>query len=368
MRILVLGGTGAMGVPLVKQLAAEGHDVYVTSRSPYASAGNVTYLQGNARDKDFVSGILSATAYDAVVDFMSYTTGEFAQRYETLLSSTSQYVFISSARVFAESKSRLTESSPKLLDVSDDTEYLKTDEYALAKARQENFLTKSTRKNWTIIRPSVTYNSHRLQLGALEKEQWLYRALHGRSIVFSYDVADKLTAMTHGDDVAKSIASLIDKQEALGRSFNIASEESLTWNEILDSYLDAFQKEKGFRPKVVMGQETIKLKDKGFKYQVIYARRLNRSFDCSAIRQAGMADFKKTSTGLQEALSAFLSNPKFRGINWKYEAWSDCVSKEYTPLSEIPGFRNKVEYLCYRNHLGKLFELLIKIARVLKSK
>lgn len=47
----------------------------------------------------------------------------------------------------------------------------------MAKARQEDILYQSGFSNYTIVRPSVTYNTYRLQLGALEKENWLYRAL-----------------------------------------------------------------------------------------------------------------------------------------------------------------------------------------------
>lgn len=51
-----------------------------------------------------------------------------------------------------------------------DEDYIKTDEYALQKARQENILLGSKYKNWTIIRPYITYNKERLQLGVLEKK------------------------------------------------------------------------------------------------------------------------------------------------------------------------------------------------------
>ena len=85
---------------------------------------------------------------------------------------------------YANENGRITEKSKRLLDVCTDEEYLKTDEYALTKVRQENILLSSGKKNWTIIRPYITYNVERLQLGVYEKENWLYRALHGRSIVF----------------------------------------------------------------------------------------------------------------------------------------------------------------------------------------
>ena len=51
-----------------------------------------------------------------------------------MLEATDQYVFISSARVYAQTEDLITEDTPRLLDVCTDKEYLKTNEYALAKA------------------------------------------------------------------------------------------------------------------------------------------------------------------------------------------------------------------------------------------
>ena len=116
------------------------------------------YLRGNAKDLSFIKSVTEQNDYDAIVDFMSYRTAEFKERYKMMLSHTGQYIFISSARVFAESKDKLREDSPRLLDVCKDEEYIKSDEYALAKAREEDLLKQSGKKNWTIVRPSITYN------------------------------------------------------------------------------------------------------------------------------------------------------------------------------------------------------------------
>lgn len=54
MEILLLGGTGAMGIPLTNILSADGTNiVYVTTRSSKESRDNVIYFQGNAREGDF---------------------------------------------------------------------------------------------------------------------------------------------------------------------------------------------------------------------------------------------------------------------------------------------------------------------------
>ena len=75
--------------------------------------------------------------YDVIIDFMVYSTDELERRLPELLSHTGQYCFFSSSRVYAESKKPITEDSPRLLDACTDQEYLYTDEYALAKAREE---------------------------------------------------------------------------------------------------------------------------------------------------------------------------------------------------------------------------------------
>lgn len=97
----------------------------MTSRSAHKSCERLHYLQGNAKDEIFLKACLSRMHYDAIVDFMSYSTNQFDRRARLLLQSTKQYIFISSARIFAESKVPLTENSPRLLETVQDLEYKK---------------------------------------------------------------------------------------------------------------------------------------------------------------------------------------------------------------------------------------------------
>lgn len=168
---------------------------------------------------DFLHPLLQKERWDAVVDFMIYTTSDFKSRVNLFLNATKQYVFISSARVYAKNDGLIKEDSPRILDVCQDKEYLSTDEYALSKARQENLLLSSCLKNWTIIRPYITFSDARLQLSCLEKEYWLKRVLDNKPIVFSKDLANKTTTFTCGNDVAKGIAAIIGKKRLWEKSF-----------------------------------------------------------------------------------------------------------------------------------------------------
>lgn len=238
--ILILGGTGAMGKFLVKRLSASYH-VCVTSRKVHKSTDNVTYYQGDAHNDNFLKSILKNEKWLAIIDFMHYGTEEFKKRYQLLLANTAQYVFLSSSRVYAA----LTEESLRLVDKVADKDFIRSDDYALAKARQEDLLKISGKDNWTCIRPYMTYDSYRMDLGFFPKELWLYRVLHGKSVLFPLDVASKKTTYTFGDDVAFCISCLIGNPEAKGNVYQIMQSKQHSWNEIIEIYKKALAT-KGF--------------------------------------------------------------------------------------------------------------------------
>ncbi len=351
MNILLLGGTGAMGMYLAKKLANAEYSVFVTTRSSRTNSDGISYLVGNSHDETFLNTILKQKKWDAVVDFMAYHTAEFQKKYMFFLNSTKQYVFLSSSRVYASSKERLTENSPRLLDVCPDQEYLSTDEYALAKARQENLLRQSGKRNWTIIRPYVTFSEYRLQLSCEEKESWLYRAMHGRTIVFPKDLSRCKTTFTYGADVAKGIASIIGKKSALGEAFHITTDESYFWSDILKFYLDALEKELGCRPKV-MEKEKYESYMGGNLQQVKYDRLYDRIFNNDKISSfVDKAQFKKTRDAIHQCIHDFVKKPIWLRINWGEEALKDRQTKEFISFNEwlnISGVRNKIKYLVIR--------------------
>ena len=348
MKILVLGGTGAMGVDLVKILGERGENVTVTSRSERKSEfSNVEYVKGNAHDNAFLKSLLT-DKYDAIVDFMVYSTDEFKMRRDLLLSATNQYLFLSSSRVYADSKTPITEDSPRLLNVTTNDEYLKTDEYALTKARQENLLRESGKTNWTIIRPYITYSNQRLQLGVYEKELWLYRALHDKTVVFPKAIADKYTTMTLGEDVARGIAQLIGNGKAMGEAFHITTDQAIKWDDVLALYRRVFKEVTGKELRIKYTDDPKPVYEAmGNKYQVIYDRMFDRRFDDTKLLQAaGKCEFESPEIGLERCLREFLEKPIFRTTS--SFAYMDKLAGERTRLSDISGVKQKCKYLAVR--------------------
>ena len=305
---LLLGGTGAMGSHLTRLLACNGWDVTVTSRSERSSSDpGVSFARGDAHDRRFLAEVLS-DGWDAVVDFMVWTTRAFGDVRDLLLGSCRQYVFLSSYRVFADSPV-ITERSPRLLDVSTDREYLATDEYALAKARQENLLRGSGQENWTIVRPAITYSKGRLQLCTLECGTWLPLALSGHEIPLPPEMLGKQTTMTWGGDVALMISRLLGNEAAVGEDFNACTSRHQLWSDVADAY----------RSVVSLKTTAVSLGEFegafGSPWQCRYDRMYDRVMNNSKVLSAtGLSESELTAAaeGLPEELSRTLSAPRLR--------------------------------------------------------
>lgn len=351
MNILILGGTGVMGIHLIEILQqTKTNNIYVTTRTKKQSSDNVNYIEGNAKDISFMKKLISGEQYDVIVDFMSYSTEEFSERYNALLNATKQYIFLSSSRVYSNNDTIITEETDRLLDVSTDEMFLKTDDYSLAKARQENLLLNSSHKNYTIVRPYITYSHNRLQLGIFEKEQWLYRALKGKTIVFFSDIAKKLTTLTYGFDVSYIISKLIGNEKAYGEVFHITNSESMMWGDILLIYKEMLEEKlkRPIRIKMLSNTSNIKNNNYQLKYDRLYDRQFS-SDKVNAMVGEKIYEYTNLKVGIRKSIDEFIKNGNhFLDIDWRIEAILDRICGERTKLAEINSVKRKIKYLIYR--------------------
>lgn len=348
MKILALGATGAIGREVVSLLAPGQHEIHVTSRRGNALAGNVRYVQGDAQDQAFLRTLLSEH-WDVIIDFMVYDTPSFRRRVDALLGATGQYIFISTARVFAQSDAPLVEDSPRLLDTTRDADFLASDEYAVTKARQENLLRDSGLRNWTIARPYISFGEGRLQLGPLEKEAWLYRAVQGRSILFCEPMLGKWTTMTDGADVARMLAALVGNPGALGQAYNLVGAHAVTWQQVLSLYLEMLEAHLGRRPRVsLLDVEDFCLITRStpqVRYDRMYDRRFDTTKMSALLDPISLAD---PLAALRQRLATQLAQGGFLPVDWQMEGIKDRLTGERTGLQEMPTFRMRRTYLSRR--------------------
>jgi nucleoside-diphosphate-sugar epimerase len=186
-------------------------------------------------------------------------------------------------------------------------------------------------------------------LGAFEKEQWLYRALRGRTIVFSEDIHSKMTTLTYGYDVSRAILALLNNPQAMGSIYNITCGKAVAWSQIVDVYLDVLEAHLEYRPKVKhLNHESSQALCKS-RYKLLYDRLYDRAFDNAKVSRCINVDtFINVDIGLKKCLESFLENPEFKRIDWEREALADRITEERTPLHEIHGLKQKVKYLRHR--------------------
>lgn len=284
-RALLLGGTGAMGVYLTEELLARGYHVDVVSLDDMASTRSaLRYLRADMSRDEALAPILEK-GYDVIVDFLIYKPTAFRSRYKMLLTHTEQLIFLSTYRIYA-GESPVRETSPRLLDVSEDKPYLAEleNEYSLYKAYEEDMLRASGLKNWTIIRPSITFSQHKFQLVTLEANCVVERARLGKVILLPEAARNVQGTMTWGGNSAQMISGLIGNQGALGETYTIATAEHHTWGEIAEYYRDLI----GLKAEWVDTETYLRtfVGGKFARWQLIYDRLFERVIDNSKILAA----------------------------------------------------------------------------------
>ena len=167
------------------------------------------------------------------------------------------------------------------------------------------------------------------------------------------EILQKRTALTSGKDVALGIFNLMGKSEAFGETVHIATEETMTWLEILKHYTDVLGKTANI---YIYTTENFPLVEQCFEggYNTKYDRLFDRSFNSEKVRKlCGITSFTPMREGLKAALTAFLnSDRQFLTLQYDYEALMDRMTKvdcsriptEVTETEEYSRFYNSDEF------------------------
>ena len=226
-RVLYIGGTGTISAACVQASVHRGDEVHVVNRGTStlrSLPAGVHRHQADIRTDD-VRERLSGLHFDAVVDFLCYSSGDAERAVSTFTGHTDQYVFISSASVYRKPVGRFPTTESTALR----NPFLP---YARDKIAAEQVLMSAWRQRdfpVTVVRPSHTYDDARPPLPG----DWTVvdRILRGAEVVISGDGTSPWT-VTHADDLAVGLTGLLGVPRAIGEAFHITSDEVLTWDAI----------------------------------------------------------------------------------------------------------------------------------------
>lgn len=237
-KVLLIAGGGTLGTYTAKELLNKGCAVDVICLEDYTSNNPKLCYHKAKADLNYLTEFLKDKYYDGIVNFIHYYFPEMYKPVHKLLTSkTDQLIFLSSYRVYAESKQPLTEEAPFLADVVEDEEFLKSEDYAVPKAICEKFLREeSGTENWTVVRPVISFSDKRFDLVTVSGHEIIDAARSGKTVILP-EAAKKLTAgLDWAGNSGKLIANLLFKKECLGEAYTVSSGQNLTWGEVADIY------------------------------------------------------------------------------------------------------------------------------------
>lgn len=310
--VLLIAGGGTLGTHTATELLRLGHRVEVLCLEEKVSVHkNLTYIRGNAT-LEYLEKFLDGRYYDGIVNFIHYPSHEDYKPVHFLLTAhTGHLIFLSSYRVYADKEHPIREDAPRLLDVvHDDEEFLKNENYALPKARCEDFLRAETdNTKWTIVRPVISFSANRFDILMDSGDTVITRAMEGKPLYMPNDAKNLTAGLDWAGNSGKLIANLLFKDAARGEAFTVSTAQGLTWAEIADIYTELLGLDVLWVDREAYIEKNPRLMPGEWAhYMYVYDRVYDRAIDNSKIlRVTGLekSDFKSIYDGIRYELGVY---------------------------------------------------------------
>jgi nucleoside-diphosphate-sugar epimerase len=324
---LFIGGTGVISTACARLAAEAGFAVTLlnrglTSTRPVPPGAEI--LTADIRDSAAVTAALLGRDFDVVADFLTFTPGQLRGQLDLLRGRVGQYIFISSASAYQTPPARIpvTESTPLR------NPYL---QYSRDKIACEDILVQAYREDGfpaTIVRPSHTYDHTSVPFDA---GGWtvLDRMRRGAPVIVHGDGTSPWT-LTHHHDFGRAFTGLLAAPMAIGDSFHITSDETLTWDQIA-RILGAAA---GAEPRIVhVPSDVIAAVDPVWGGSLLGDMAHPLVFDNSKIKSfvPGWAARVPFAQGAREIVAWHDADPARRVIDQRLDAVMDYLAEQLRP-------------------------------------
>jgi nucleoside-diphosphate-sugar epimerase len=236
MRILILGGTGVISTGITRQLLDRGEDevtLFNRGRTSSEFDGRAAIVTGSRQSAADLSE-LAGRRFDAVIDMIGFTEDDAHLAIEAFSGKVGHYLYCSTVDVYTAPAAvyPITEDHPRHPSPKFP--------YAFRKAASERLLEAAAGRGAfgiTLLRPAATYACNIVApIGTTALYLDLLR--RGRPLVMHGD-GSSLWVATHRDDVARGFVGALGNPRAIGRAYNLASTEFLTWERYFEIAAEA---------------------------------------------------------------------------------------------------------------------------------
>ena len=326
LRVLFIGGSGVISSACSWLAVQRGIELTVLNRGQTADRPlppEATVLHGDVRDPASARAVLGDREFDAVVDWVAFTTGHVQADIDLLRGRTGQYVFISSASAYQTPPARVpvVESTPLR------NPYW---QYSRDKIACEDLLVSAYREEGfpaTVVRPSHTYDQTLVPFDG----GWtaIGRMRQGKPVVVHGD-GTSLWTLTHHRDFAQGFVPLLGHPRAVGDVFHITSDDVLTWNQIAEALAAAA----GVRADIVhVPSEAIAEVDPEWGAGLLGDKAHSMIFDNSKLRSV-VPDYRAVipfEQGAREIVAWYDADPARQQVDARIDAAMDKLIEVHRP-------------------------------------
>ena len=233
--VLVIGGSIFTGRVFSIQSSKNGNfDLHVVNRGNFPmDLERVTQYKCNRHSPRMLARLVPDIVYDALVDFCAYEPGDIKSLIDMLGGMIRQYIFFSTASVYAQSGDFLDEGSPliELPDAGADPAVA----YVRKKIELERELADACGKagiEYTILRPAFIYGP----FNYAPRESYFIELIAKKySVPVPVDAPARFN-FVYVLDVAEALMKLIGDKNACGEIFNLAGEEAITYPQLISDF------------------------------------------------------------------------------------------------------------------------------------
>ena len=334
----MIGGTGTISSAITRQLAASDNELWLLNRGSRKNEvpGNVKQIIADIDDEAEVLRQIGETQFDAVCEFIGFLPSQVERDIRLFKGRTKQYVYISSASAY---------NKPAANHVITEGTTLANPywEYSRNKIACEELLLKEYRENGfpvTIIRPSHAYCERAVPVsvhGLKGSWQVLKRMMEGKPVLVHGD-GSSLWTLTWNEDFAKGFIGLLGNPKAIGESFQIMSDEQLTWNQIYECVGKALN----VRPKLYhVASDFLAAtspKEWDFTGNLLGDKAATVVFDCSKLKRAvpGFQATTRFDEGVRRCVAYILAHPELQEEDPEFDAWCErIIAAQETAMAQV---------------------------------
>lgn len=225
MKVGIIGGTGVLSSAVTNWCLALGYEVIHFNRGSHADPRVHTVI-GDRNNSVELAKLLEYEP-DVIIDMVCFEPQQAKKAVGVFANRLTQYIYCSTSCVYTPRRDNepLTEAS----------ETKPTSDYGITKLAAEEVFQEASKKGGfklTIFRPGHVYNED-FTINQLSMNGWavLSRLKRNLDVVLTEE-GNLCYQANHADNIGRAFAHACLREACFGKIYNIAGEETMTWNEI----------------------------------------------------------------------------------------------------------------------------------------